>query len=79
MDYEEKLELKKEITKSAKRSIRTSILLCIVILAFEAFICGVLYLVLREHEPLGTIATFLWILLMLRGIQGMFISFYEPD
>ncbi len=77
MNYEEKSELKKEITKSTKRSIKTCVLLSIVILALEAFICGVLYLVLREHEPLGTIATFVWLLLMLRAFQGMFISFYE--
>lgn len=77
MDYQEKSELTKEIKTSAKRSIKTCILLSIVILAIEAFICGVLYLVLREHEPLGMIATFVWLLLMLRGIQGMFIGFYE--
>ncbi len=79
MDYREKSELKNEITKSTKRSIKTCVLLSIVILAFEAFICGVLYLVLREHESLGTIATYVWLLLMLRSLQGMFINFYEND
>ena len=77
MDYEEKNELKKEITKSTKRSIKTCILLSIIILAVEAFITWLLYQVFSRSVPSDVAIPVIGMLLMLRGIQGVFIGFYE--
>lgn len=77
MDYEEKSELKKEITKSAKRSMKTCILLSIVILAVEAFISWALYQAFTSNMPADVAIPTIAMLLMLRGLQGTLISFYE--
>ena len=77
MDYEEKSELKKEITKSTKRSMKTCILLSIVILAVEAFITWLLYQAFSRSMPADVAIPAIAMLLMLRGLQGSLISFYE--
>ena len=79
MNYEEKSELKEEITTSTKRSIKHCIIAGLGTVGMEVLIWGFLYQILNEHMSLELIFCAGIVLLGLRYLQGGLIAWFSSE